>query len=130
MRAQLLVCSGVLQEGVQRTADGAGHRAHEGPRSNLVEFVGERGAQVPGDVVSTGAEQVSLDVIRQHSSEAAAAFDWANKEHYSTDLTALRRIHPALMDLRAWLTGAGTAKVDAALAAHHPEGPAQPTPAD
>lgn len=73
--------------------------------------------------MTMGAEQVSLDVIRQHSSEAAATFDWANKEYYSTDLAALRRIHPALMDLRTWLAGAGAAKVDAALAAaRHQDG--------
>jgi hypothetical protein len=32
-------------------------------------------------------------------------------------LSGKRGIHPALMDLRAWLTGPGAAKVEAALTA-------------
>lgn len=68
--------------------------------------------------MTIGSEHVPLDVIRQHSSEAAAAFDWANEEYYTTDLAALRRIHPALLDLRTWLATTGATKVDEALGTH------------
>lgn len=56
-------------------------------------------------------EAVPLSIVREQIPAAAAAFDWAEAEYYSTDIAALRRIHPELMDLPTWLETVGAAAV-------------------
>jgi uncharacterized protein YbjT (DUF2867 family) len=51
--------------------------------------------------------QVPLDIVRRNSPEAASVFEWVNKEYYTTDIPALRRIHSGLMDFETWLDEVG-----------------------
>jgi uncharacterized protein YbjT (DUF2867 family) len=56
-------------------------------------------------------EAVPLSIVREQIPAAAAAFDWAEVEYYSTDIPALRRIHPELMDFPTWLATVGASAV-------------------
>jgi len=52
-------------------------------------------------------EEVPLDALRSANAEAAAMFDWMNREGYRADLTALRQRYPALTTLASWIAAGG-----------------------
>ena len=52
--------------------------------------------------------QIPLEVLWQHSPEAAKVFTWANERYFDTDLAPLRQAFGDLMDLATWLERSGT----------------------
>ncbi|WP_053717968.1 NmrA/HSCARG family protein [Saccharothrix sp. NRRL B-16348] len=60
-------------------------------------------------------EQIPLDAIRQVSEDFAHANEWLNERGYRADVAATRRLHPGLLDLRAWLAATGAALITAFL---------------
>jgi uncharacterized protein YbjT (DUF2867 family) len=60
--------------------------------------------------------RVPLDVLREHSPEAAKVFTWADEAYFDTDLAHLRTAYPGLMDFRTWLNRSGKARLLAQLA--------------
>jgi uncharacterized protein YbjT (DUF2867 family) len=47
--------------------------------------------------------QVPIETIQQQNPKIARAFEFLNQAGYTTDIAALRRQHPGLMDLDTWL---------------------------
>ena len=58
---------------------------------------------------------VPLDVLWEHSPEAAKVFTWVNATYFDTDPAPLRKAHPGLMDFGAWLDRSGKARLLARL---------------
>jgi uncharacterized protein YbjT (DUF2867 family) len=63
--------------------------------------------------------QVPIETIRTADPHAAIASQWLNDQGYHADIPALRELYPALMDFSVWLSAAGAAKIQAALAGRH-----------
>ncbi|MFG1705017.1 NmrA/HSCARG family protein [Nonomuraea sp. M3C6] len=61
--------------------------------------------------------QVPIEAIRHVGEEFAFAYEWLNERGYRADLSAVRRIHPGLMDLRTWLERTGASQISAFLTA-------------
>lgn len=59
--------------------------------------------------------QVPIEAIRQVGEDFAHANEWLNERGYRADVAATRRLHPGLLDLRAWLAATGAAMVTAFL---------------
>lgn len=55
--------------------------------------------------------QIPIEILRQKSPEAASVFDWVNNEYYTTDIPALRALHPGLMTFENWLDAVGAARL-------------------
>lgn len=51
--------------------------------------------------------QIPIKQLRQQNAIVAAAFDYFNEVGYTTDIDALRRIYPGLMDFETWLDKIG-----------------------
>jgi len=47
--------------------------------------------------------QIPIATVQQQSAQIARAFDFLNQVGYTTDIAALRRQHPGLMDFDTWL---------------------------
>jgi uncharacterized protein YbjT (DUF2867 family) len=60
-------------------------------------------------------ERIPIDAIRQVSEDFAHANEWLNERGYRADVAATRRLHPGLLDLRAWLAATGAALITAFL---------------
>jgi uncharacterized protein YbjT (DUF2867 family) len=61
--------------------------------------------------------QIPIETVRQVSADFAFANEWLNAGGYQADISAVRQIHPGLMDLRTWLARTGGAQISAFLAA-------------
>ncbi|MEV0198761.1 hypothetical protein [Nonomuraea sp. NPDC050691] len=59
--------------------------------------------------------RIPLDVLWEHSPEAAKVFTWAGETYYDTDVAPLREIHPGLMDFGTWLDRSGKSRLRAQL---------------
>jgi uncharacterized protein YbjT (DUF2867 family) len=57
------------------------------------------------DGVPTRFERQPLDELRGFAPELAEMFDWLGTTGYQADIPALRRRHPGLLTLEAWLAG-------------------------
>jgi uncharacterized protein YbjT (DUF2867 family) len=57
--------------------------------------------------------QLPIETIRQVGEEFAFAYEWLNTLGWRADISAARRIHPGLMDLRTWLEWTGAAQIEA-----------------
>jgi uncharacterized protein YbjT (DUF2867 family) len=55
--------------------------------------------------------QIPIETIQQQSTQIARAFDFLNQVGYTTDISALRKLHPGLMDFDTWLKKEGKAKL-------------------
>lgn len=55
--------------------------------------------------------QIPVDTLRQQNSQIARAIDFLNAVGYTTDIAALRKQHPGLMDFDSWLKKEGKAKL-------------------
>lgn len=51
--------------------------------------------------------QIPLDQLRQANPEWAEMLEWFISDGYRADLSALRQLHPGLMDFEQWLRAAG-----------------------
>jgi uncharacterized protein YbjT (DUF2867 family) len=81
-----------------------------------LEITGDRlSAPRIADALGTAAARpiphtrVPLDLLWEHSPEAAKVFTWANETFFDTDLAPLREAHPGLMDFGTWLDRTGRA---------------------
>jgi uncharacterized protein YbjT (DUF2867 family) len=54
--------------------------------------------------------QIPVETVRQQNPQIASAFDFLNQVGYTTDIAALRRQHPGLMDFDTWLKQQDKAK--------------------
>jgi uncharacterized protein YbjT (DUF2867 family) len=54
--------------------------------------------------------QVPMETLRQQNKQMARAFEYLNEVGYTTDIAALRKQHPGLMDFDTWLQKEGKAK--------------------
>ncbi|MFE1200518.1 NmrA/HSCARG family protein [Streptomyces sp. NPDC058762] len=57
------------------------------------------------DGVPTRFERQPIDEVRRFAPELAAMFDWLGATGYRADIPTLRRRHPGLLTLEAWLAG-------------------------
>ncbi len=87
-----------------------------------IEITGDRlTAPQIAEALSTAAgrpiphTQIPLDILWQHSPEAAKVFTWANATFYDSDLAPLRQAHPGVMDFLTWLSRSGKARLTAQL---------------
>jgi uncharacterized protein YbjT (DUF2867 family) len=87
-----------------------------------MEITGDRlTAPQLADALSTAAgrpiphTQIPLDVLWEHSPEAAKVFTWADGTYYDTDLAPLHDAHTDLMDFTGWLNRSGKARLLAQL---------------
>jgi hypothetical protein len=55
--------------------------------------------------------QIPVETLRQQNPQIARAIDFLNKIGYTTDIAALRKQHPGLMDFDIWLRKEGKAKL-------------------
>jgi uncharacterized protein YbjT (DUF2867 family) len=55
--------------------------------------------------------QIPIETVRQQNAKVARALEFLNEVGYTTDIAALRKQHPGLMDLDTWLKNEGTAKL-------------------
>jgi uncharacterized protein YbjT (DUF2867 family) len=55
--------------------------------------------------------RVPLDLLWQHSPEAAKVFTWANEAYFDTDPVSLRELYPGLMDFGTWLERSGKSRL-------------------
>ncbi|HEY3035189.1 MAG TPA: NmrA family NAD(P)-binding protein, partial [Streptosporangiaceae bacterium] len=55
--------------------------------------------------------QVPLEILWDHSPEAAKVFTWANATYYDTDLAPLKKAFPGLMDFGTWLDRSGRTRL-------------------
>jgi len=55
--------------------------------------------------------QIPVETVRQQNAKVARAFDFLNEVGYTTDIAALRKQHPGLMDFETWLKKEGKAKL-------------------
>ncbi|MGW5359047.1 NmrA/HSCARG family protein [Actinopolymorpha pittospori] len=63
--------------------------------------------------------QVPMDVIRARGANFARSYEYLNSGAAGVpDIAALRTLHPSLLDFATWLKVTGTAKIEAARAAH------------
>src|SRR5262245_12060015 len=53
--------------------------------------------------------QIPIETVRQQNAKVARAIDFLNQVGYTTDIAALRKLHPGLMDFDTWLEKEGTA---------------------
>jgi uncharacterized protein YbjT (DUF2867 family) len=60
-------------------------------------------------------EQIPIAVVRAWGEDFAHANEWLNQRGYRADVEATRRLHPDLLDLRAWLATTGAALITAFL---------------
>lgn len=68
--------------------------------------------------------QVPLDVIRARGANFARSYEYLNSGAAGVpDVAALRELHPGLLDFATWLEVTGTAKIEAARAAHQQDQP-------
>jgi uncharacterized protein YbjT (DUF2867 family) len=58
-----------------------------------------------------GHARVPLDLLWEHSPEAAKVFTWANESYFDADPGSLRSLYPGLMDFGAWLKRSGKARL-------------------
>jgi uncharacterized protein YbjT (DUF2867 family) len=58
-----------------------------------------------------GHTRVPLDILWEHSPEAAKVFTWANETYFGTDPVSLRKVYPGLMDFGTWLKRSGKARL-------------------
>jgi uncharacterized protein YbjT (DUF2867 family) len=56
--------------------------------------------------------QIPIETIRLQSAEFARVCDFVNEGNYRTDIPALRKLHPGLMDFDGWLRQEGKAKFE------------------
>lgn len=54
--------------------------------------------------------QIPIETVRQQNAKVARALEFLNQAGYTTDIAALRRQHPGLMDFDTWLEKEGRAK--------------------
>jgi len=55
--------------------------------------------------------QIPLEILWDHSPEAAKVFTWANATYYDTDLAPLKKAFPDLMDFGTWLDRSGRTRL-------------------
>jgi uncharacterized protein YbjT (DUF2867 family) len=55
--------------------------------------------------------QISIESVQQENAKIARAFEFLNQVGYTTDIAALRRQHPGLMDIETWLEKEGKPKL-------------------
>ena len=53
--------------------------------------------------------QIPIETLRQQNPQIARAIDFLNEVGYTTDIAALRKQHPSLMDFDTWLQKEGKA---------------------
>ncbi|ROO84885.1 uncharacterized protein YbjT (DUF2867 family) [Actinocorallia herbida] len=66
--------------------------------------------------------QIPIAAIRAVNEDFAHANEWLNEHGYRADIPATRRIHPAALDFRTWLTRTGAAQIAAFLDQAHVSG--------
>ncbi|MBV9689204.1 MAG: hypothetical protein JO202_05765 [Ktedonobacteraceae bacterium] len=47
--------------------------------------------------------QIPIETLRQHNADAALVYDFVNEGSLQVDISALRKLHPGLMDFGTWL---------------------------
>ncbi|MEX0958356.1 MAG: NmrA/HSCARG family protein [Burkholderiales bacterium] len=52
-------------------------------------------------------EELPIEAIRAFSEDLAVMFEWFNRAGQKPDVTALRKLHPGLLDVAAWLRASG-----------------------
>lgn len=57
--------------------------------------------------------QIPIETIRQHSVDAALVYDFVNEGSLQVDISALRKLHPGLIDFDTWLRKIGKATLEA-----------------
>ena len=57
--------------------------------------------------------QIPVEMLRQQDPEIARAIDFLNETGYKTDIAALRKLHPGLMDFNIWLRQQGAQNIKA-----------------
>jgi len=57
--------------------------------------------------------QIPIETIRQHNADAALVYDFVNEGSMQVDISALRNLHPGLMDFDTWFRKVGKATFEA-----------------
>jgi len=56
--------------------------------------------------------QLPIETVRQHNETVARLYEWLNEEGYEVDFSALRKLHPDLMNFGDWLEKKGKAMLE------------------
>lgn len=57
--------------------------------------------------------QISIETVRQQNADVALVYDFVNEGSLQVDISALRHLHPGLLDFDIWLRKTGKATLGA-----------------